>query len=148
MTTVSQSTKRKLSLLQLAEELGNVSKACRIMGYHRDTFYEVQKAFKVGGVGALVEERPVQTILTDNGRELSRRPEQHPYQLFLALHDIEHRTTKVRSPRTNGFVERMNRTLLDEHFRIKGRDKWYESAEEIQHDLDAFLDFYNLKRSH
>ena len=91
---------------------------------------------------------PVQTVLTDNGREFSGRPEQHPYQLFLALHDIEHRTTKVRSPRTNGFVERMNRTLLDEHFRIKGREKWYESAEEIQHDLDAFLDFYNLRRSH
>ena len=33
MTTTSQSTKRKLSLLQLAEELGNVSKACKIMGY-------------------------------------------------------------------------------------------------------------------
>ena len=57
MTTTSQSTKRKLSLLQLAEELGNVAKACKIMGYHRDTFYEVQKAFKVGGVAALVEER-------------------------------------------------------------------------------------------
>ncbi len=38
MTALSQSTRRKLSLLQLAEELGNVSKACRIMGYHRDTF--------------------------------------------------------------------------------------------------------------
>ena len=71
-----------------------------------------------------------------------------PYQLFLALHDLEHRATKVRSPRTIRFVERMNRTRLDEHFRIKGREKWYESAEEIQHDLDAFLDFYNLKRSH
>ena len=43
------------------------------------------------------------------------------YELMLAMHDIEHRTTKVRSPRTNGFVERMNRTLLDECFRIKGR---------------------------
>ena len=40
MTTLSQSTKRKLSLLQLAEELGNVSRACKVMGYHRDTFYE------------------------------------------------------------------------------------------------------------
>ena len=39
MTTLSQSTKRKLSLLQLAEELGKVSKACKLMGYHRDTFY-------------------------------------------------------------------------------------------------------------
>ena len=57
MTAVSQSTRRKLSLLQLAEELGNVSKACRIMGYHRDTFYEVKRTFQVGGVAALVEKK-------------------------------------------------------------------------------------------
>jgi winged helix-turn helix protein len=57
MTTLAQSTKRKLSLLQLAEELGNVSKACKLMGYHRDTFYEVRRAFQVGGVAALVEEK-------------------------------------------------------------------------------------------
>ena len=54
----------------------------------------------------------------------------------------------MRSPRTNGFVERMNRTLLDEHFRIKGRQKWYETVEEMQADLDEFLHFYNHKRSH
>ena len=52
MPTITESTKRKLSLLQLAEELGNVSKACQIMGYHRDTFYEVRRAFQVGGVAA------------------------------------------------------------------------------------------------
>lgn len=46
MTAKTESTKRKLSLLQLAEELGNVSKACKIMGYHRDTFYEVRRAFQ------------------------------------------------------------------------------------------------------
>jgi hypothetical protein len=46
MTAVAQSTRRKLSLLQLAGELNNVSKACRIMGYHRDTFYEVKRAFQ------------------------------------------------------------------------------------------------------
>ena len=43
MTALTQSTKRKLSLLQLAEELGNVSKACKLMGYHRDTFYQPSK---------------------------------------------------------------------------------------------------------
>jgi len=32
--------------------------------------------------------------------------------LNLALEEIEHRNTKPRSPRTNGFVERMNRTLI------------------------------------
>jgi hypothetical protein len=57
MTALSQSTRRKLSLLQLAEELGNVSKACQIMGYHRDTFYEVRRAFQVGGTAALVEQK-------------------------------------------------------------------------------------------
>ena len=57
MTALSQSTKRKLSLLQLADELGNVARACKIMGYHRDTFYEVRRAFQMGGVAALVEQR-------------------------------------------------------------------------------------------
>jgi len=57
MSAISQSTRRKLSLLQLAEELGNVSKACKLMGYHRDTFYEVRRAFQVGGVAGLVEQK-------------------------------------------------------------------------------------------
>ena len=44
-------------MLQLAEELGNVSKACKLMGYHRDTFYEVKRAFQIGGVATLVEQK-------------------------------------------------------------------------------------------
>lgn len=316
MTAQSQSTKRKLSLLQLAEELGNVSKACKVMGYHRDTFYEVRRAFQVGGVAALVEERrgpknphpnrvdaaveekildyalsfpthgaqrvsnelrlktvevgptgvrgvwarhgletrykrlmrleqhaqgdiivlseaqirllerhsvdyrcrhveasrpgellnqdtfywgtlkgvgkvyvqvlvdvfcslafakvytakmpitaadllydrvlpfyealgvPVAAILTDNGREFCGVAERHPYELLCAMNDIEHRTTRVRHPQTNGFVERMNRTLLDECFRVQGRQTWYVEVDEIQRDLDRFLRYYNLERSH
>jgi transposase InsO family protein len=316
MTALSQSTRRKLSLLQLAEELGNVSKACRIMGYHRDTFYEVRRAFQVGGVAGLVEEkrgprgphpnrvsdeveekilayaldhpthgqqrvanelrlqgmnvspagvrgvwmrhgletrhrrllrleqhaqeetfvlseeqiellerhsvdfrcrhveseRPgellnqdtfywgtlkgvgkvyvqvvvdtfcslafakvytskmpitacdllydrvlpfyealgveVGALLTDNGREFCGKPDSHPFELLLGLEEIEHRTTKVRKPQTNGFVERMNRTLLDECFRVEGRKTWYVTPDEIQRDLDRFLAYYNLERSH
>ena len=316
MAALAQSTRRKLSLLQLAEELGNVSKACKIMGYHRDTFYEVRRAFQVGGVAALVEEKrgprgphpnrvsqeveqkildyaltypthgaqrvanelrlqganigssgvrgvwlrhdletrhkrllrlervsqdtsfvlseeqihllerhsvdfrcrhvessrpgellnqdtfywgtlkgvgkvyvqvavdvfcslafakvytakfPVTAcdllysrilpfyetlgvelgaVLTDNGREFCGKLETHPYELLLSMEGIEHRTTKVRSPRTNGFVERMNRTLLDECFRVAGRTTWYVEVSEIQRDLDRFLDYYNLQRSH
>jgi len=316
MTALPQSTRRKLSLLSLAEELGNVSKACRIMGYHRDSFYEIKRAFQVGGTAALVEQKrgprgphpsrvspeieaeilryvlerptwgqnrianelrlkghqvspggvrnvwlrhevetrhrrllrleaaaqdqtfvlspeqvlllerhsvdfrcrhvessrpgellnqdtfywgtlkgvgkvyvqvvvdvfcslafakiytskmpitatdllydrvlpfyeslgvPVGAVLTDNGREYCGRPDSHPYELLLAMEEIEHRTTKIRSPRTNGFVERMNRTLLDECFRIAGRTTWYLEPEEIQRDLDRFLAYYNLERSH
>jgi transposase InsO family protein len=317
MTALSQSTKRKLSLLQLAQELGNVARVCRVMGYHRDTFYEVRRAFQSGGVAALVETRrgprqphpnrvapaieakvleycltrpthgtqrvsnelrlggvevspsgvrgvwlrhdletrykrlmrleresrenttfvlseeqvrlierhspefrcrhvesaapgellnqdtfywgtlkgvgkvyvqvvvdtfcslafakcyrskmpitacdllyervlpfydalgiPVKAILTDNGREFCGKPESHPYELLLALEQVEHRNTKVRSPRTNGFVERMNRTLLDECFRVKGRENFYLTVAEIQRDLDEFMTYYNLERSH
>jgi transposase InsO family protein len=317
MAALSQSTRRKLSLLQLAQELGNVSKACRLMGYHRDTFYEVRRAFQVGGVQALVEQRrgprgphpnrvgpeiearilaygldhpthgvqrvanqlrlegitvspsgvrgvwlrhdletrlkrllrleqavaqdttlvlaeeqvrllerhsvdfrcrhveasqpgellnqdtfywgtlkgvgkvyvqvvvdvfcsfafakvytskmpvtacdllydrvlpfyealgvAIGAILTDNGREYCGRPDQHPFELLLAMDGIQHRTTQIRSPRTNGFVERMNRTLLDECFRVTGRTTWYLEPAEIQRDLDRFLEYYNLQRSH
>jgi len=316
MTALSQSTRRKLSLLTLAAELQNVSKACQIMGYHRDTFYEIRRAFQVGGVQALIEERrgpksphpnrvapeieaeileyslqmpthgcqrvsnelhlkgysvsatgvrgvwlrhnletrtkrllrleqtarettfvlseeqirilerhstdfccrhvessrpgellnqdtfywgtlkgvgkvyiqvvvdvfcslafakvynskmpvtacdllydrvlpfyedlgvAVENVLTDNGREFCGRPDAHPYELMLAMEDVEHRTTRIRSPRTNGFVERMNRTLLDECFRVAGRTTWYTEIAEIQRDLDRFLEFYNLRRSH
>ena len=64
------------------------------------------------------------------------------------MEGIEHRTTKVATPRTNGFVERMNRTLLDECFRVAGRQTWYITQAEIQRDLDTFLRYYNLERSH
>jgi len=64
-----------------------------------------------------------QTILSDNGREYCSRPDRHPYELFLKLESIEHRTTKDRRPQGNGFVERLHRSLLDEHFRVVGRIK-------------------------
>ncbi|MGR1253210.1 DDE-type integrase/transposase/recombinase, partial [Aeromonas veronii] len=76
-------------------------------------------------------EARVYTILSDNGREFCGRPDHHPYELFLQLEGIEHRTTKVRRPQSNGFIERLHRTLLDEHFRIKGRTTWYESVEQM-----------------
>ncbi len=63
----------------------------------------------------------VKTVLSDNGREFCGRPDRHPYELFLQLEDIEHRTTKVGRPQPNGFIERFHRTLLDEHLRVKGR---------------------------
>lgn len=48
--------KHKIGLLNLAEELGNVSKACRLMGFSRDTFYRYQRAVEQGGIEALVDQ--------------------------------------------------------------------------------------------
>ena len=47
--------KHKVGLLNLAEELGNVSKACQVMGLSRDTFYRYKNAVEEGGVEALLE---------------------------------------------------------------------------------------------
>ena len=89
----------------------------------------------------------ITAILTDNGREFCGT-ENHPYEIYLALNDIEHRKTKIRSPQTNGFVERFNRTVLDEFFRIVFRQKYYESVEALQKDLDEWLKYYNEERPH
>ena len=90
---------------------------------------------------------PVKAILTDNGREYCGT-DHHPYEIYLALNDIEHRRTKVRRPRTNGFVERFNKTVLEEFFSTTFREKFYESVEALQEDLDQWLKHYNTERPH
>jgi len=90
----------------------------------------------------------VEHILTDNGREYCGRAMIHPYQIFLEFNDIRHRRTKIATPRTNGFVERFNRTVLDEFFREAFRKKLYASLEELQTDLDEWLHYYNNERPH
>jgi transposase InsO family protein len=90
---------------------------------------------------------PVRAVLTDNGREFCGT-ERHPYELYLALNEIEHRTAKVGSPRTNGFVERFNGTVLQEFFRPAMHQKLYESVDALQADLDAWLHHYNRERPH
>jgi hypothetical protein len=42
----------------------------------------------------------------------------------------------------------MNKTMLDECFRVQGRQTWYIEVEEIQRDLDTFMRYYNLERTH
>ncbi len=89
----------------------------------------------------------VTSILTDNGREFCGK-DTHPYEIYLELNDIEHRRTKVRKPRTNGFVERFNRTVLEEFFKKAFRTKLYVSVADLQTDLDAWLKEYNTERPH
>lgn len=56
MNSFNQNTiKHKVGLLNLAAELGNVSRACKVMGFSRDTFYRYQTAMAEGGVEALLD---------------------------------------------------------------------------------------------
>ena len=55
LNTNERIIKHKVGLLNLAEELGNVSKACQVMGLSRDTFYRYKDAVEDGGVEALLD---------------------------------------------------------------------------------------------
>jgi len=87
-------------------------------------------------------------MLTDRGTEYCGRPDEHDYQLYLAVNDIEHTRTKARSPQTNGICERFHRTILAEFYQIALRKKIYETLEELQVDLDEWIDEYNNERTH
>jgi transposase InsO family protein len=90
----------------------------------------------------------VQHVLTDNGREFCGRPLGHPFELFLAINQIGHRRTDVASPETNGFCERFHRTVKEEFFQVAFRKTLYESLDQLQTDLDRYLEFYNRERAH
>ncbi len=91
---------------------------------------------------------PVLRILTDRGTEYCGRPDKHDYQLFLAINDIDHTKTKVKSPQTNGICERFHKTILQEFYQVTFRKRVYENVEQLQADLDDWLAHYNTERTH
>jgi len=93
-------------------------------------------------------ELPVLRILTDRGTEYCGKPEHHDFQLYLALNEIEHTRTKARHPQTNGIVERFHKTILNEFYQVTFRKHVYKSIEQLQSDLDDWLEKFNTERTH
>ncbi len=91
---------------------------------------------------------PVLRILTDRGTEYCGRKDKHDFQLFLAVNDIDHTRTKARHPQTNGICERFHKTILQEFYQVTFRKKVYQTIEELQVDLDQWIDHYNNQRTH
>lgn len=93
-------------------------------------------------------ELPLLRMLTDRGTEYCGRLEHHEYALYLNLESIDHSKTKTRSPQSNGICERFHRTIQDEFYAIAFRKKIYSSIDELQIDLDQWIDQYNYERTH
>lgn len=91
---------------------------------------------------------PLLRVLTDRGTEYCGKVEEHAYQLYLAVENIDHSKTKARSPQTNGICERFHRTMKQEFYDITFRKKIYTSLEELQSDADIWLKQYNELRPH
>jgi transposase InsO family protein len=82
-------------------------------------------------------------VLTDNGKEFKG--------VFAAGCDrwrIKVTRTKPRHAWTNGFVERLQKTILHEHWRIAFRRQYFTGRRALQASLDRFLQFYNYERTH
>lgn len=94
------------------------------------------------------QEVPVLRILTDRGTEYCGRVEQHDYQLYLAINNIDHTKTKAMSPQTNGICERFHKTVLNEFYQVTFRKKLYSTLEDLQTDLDEWMEKYNNERTH
>jgi transposase InsO family protein len=93
-------------------------------------------------------EVPLLRILTDRGSEYCGNRETHEYALYLDLENIEHTRTKTRSPQTNGICERFHQTIQNEFYASAFRRKLYHSLEELQRDVDIWVESYNAERTH
>jgi transposase InsO family protein len=86
---------------------------------------------------------PLRRVLTDNGKEFKGA-----FIGVCAARRIGHTRTKPRHAWTNGFVERLQGTILHEHWRIAFRRHYFTSLAALRRSLDGFLRFYNTERSH
>jgi transposase InsO family protein len=87
-------------------------------------------------------------ILTDRGTEYCGKREDHEYQLYLSIEDIDHSKTRAKSPQTNGICERFHKTILQEFYQVAFRKKVYNTLDELQADVDKWMEYYNSDRTH
>jgi transposase InsO family protein len=86
---------------------------------------------------------PLRRVLTDRGSEFKAVFDEACEKL-----GIRHTRTQPRHAWTNGFVERLQGTILHEHWRVAFRRRYFTSRQQLQRSLDGFLAFYNEERPH
>lgn len=86
---------------------------------------------------------PIQRVLTDGGGEFHGA-----FEAACRALGIRHTRTKPRHAWTNGFVERLQGTILQEHWRVEFRRHYFTTRAALARSLDGFLRFYNEHRPH
>lgn len=86
---------------------------------------------------------PLQRVLTDRGSEFKGAFDQACRTL-----GVRHTRTKPRHAFTNGFVERLQQTILHEHWRIEFRRRYFTRLRQLEASLQSYLRFYNRERTH
>ena len=86
-------------------------------------------------------------ILTDRGTEYCGKPENHAYQLYLGIEDVDHSRTKAYSPQTNDICERFHKTMQEGCYHFLFHKKFYNTLDELQAGVDTWLISYNNERS-
>jgi len=91
---------------------------------------------------------PILRVLTDRGTEYCGKVDHHAYQLYLATENIDHSRTKAYSPQTNGIVERFHKTMKNEFYDVAFRKRLYRDLDQLQQDVNTWLQEYNELRPH
>jgi transposase InsO family protein len=86
---------------------------------------------------------PVQRVLTDRGSEFKAAFDELCQQLA-----VRHTRTKTRHAFTNAFVERLQQTILHDHWRIEFRRRYFTRLHHLEASLQSYLRFYNHERAH
>lgn len=87
-------------------------------------------------------------ILTDCGTTFRGNRKAHEYQLYLAVGNIDHSKTRVKSPQSNGICGRFQKTVLNEFYQVAFRKKIHTSIDEFQADVEVWIKEYNEQRPH
>jgi transposase InsO family protein len=86
---------------------------------------------------------PIRRVLTDRGSEF-----RGAFDVACRELGLRHTRTKPHHAWTNGFVERLQGTILHEHWRVEFRRRYFTQLTQLQHSLEGFLRFYNHERPH
>jgi hypothetical protein len=142
----------RLLVLRQAKETGNVSAVCREFGVSRTLFYRWKRRLERYGADgvhprrrAASRGRPPALAMQDERSILALRG---VFDETCRALGITHTRTKPRHAWTNGFVERLQGTILHEHWRVAFRRRYFTSRRQLQDSLDRYLRYYNEQRPH